>query len=389
MAALAGVSIGTVSNVLTSRRGVRPATRVRIDAAIRELGFVPDPAARSLIARRGRARVHVDPSIPRLTCVGYVCADHTARVAVLPHRDDRVTALDIEKSLGGCAANVAVTAAGLGRPYPITVDVLSVVGDDPDSDWAAALLTERRVELATGSRRAGARLSRCIILVEAHGSRTIINEPLQVPPDELARWLSEEAIAPRHVLHLQGDQIGPLADLLPQARERGLLLATHTTHVSQSWRSPPALTRLCSLFDVVILNQEFARDATGSRGGTANLVHDLQPYADGATEGCLLILTLGAEGALLLRQGHVPLHELAPPARPIDTTGAGDTFTGCFLAGWANGLDPAAALRLAAHGASRSIESHGAQEHALRAIDLAPAEAADGEGSFERFKQAR
>ena len=356
MAALAGVSIGTVSNVLTSRRGVRPQTRSKIDAAIRELGFVPDLAARSLIARRGRARVPTDPSVPRLTCVGYVCADHTARLAVLPHRDDRATALDIEKTLGGCAANVAVTAAGLGRPYPVTVDVLSVVGDDPDSDWATALLAERGVELAAGSRRAGSRLSRCIILVEAHGARTIINEPLQVPADDLERWLAEANVAPRHVLHLQGDQIGPLAGLLPRARELGLLLATHTTHLPRSWRSPSALTRLCGLFDLVILNREVARDATGSRGGTADLVRDLQPYADGADASSLLVLTLGAEGALLLRQGRVPLHEPAPPARPIDTTGAGDTFTGCFLAGWANGLDPAAALRLAVNGASRSIE---------------------------------
>ena len=35
VATLAGVSIGTVSNVLTSRRGVRPETRAKIDAAIR------------------------------------------------------------------------------------------------------------------------------------------------------------------------------------------------------------------------------------------------------------------------------------------------------------------------------------------------------------------
>ena len=147
VATLAGVSVGTVSNVLTSRRGVRPETRAKIDAAIRELGFVPDLAARSLIARRARARPRPDPAAPRLTCVGYVCADHTARVAVLPHRDDRATARDITKTLGGCAANVAVTAAGLGPPFPVAVDVLSVLGDDPDSDWAAALLAERRVEL--------------------------------------------------------------------------------------------------------------------------------------------------------------------------------------------------------------------------------------------------
>jgi hypothetical protein len=80
------VSIGTVSKLLTSRRGVHPETRTKIDAAIRVLGFVPDLAARSL------------------------------------------------------------TAAGLGPPYSMAVDVLSVVADDPDSRWATALLAERRVD---------------------------------------------------------------------------------------------------------------------------------------------------------------------------------------------------------------------------------------------------
>ena len=64
------------------------------------------------------------------------------------------------------------------------------------------------------------------------------------------------------------------------------------------------------------------------------------------------------------------MHAAAPAIRPVDTTGAGDTFTGCFLAAWANDLAPAEALRIAVAGASRSIATLGAQEHGLRASDL-------------------
>jgi sugar/nucleoside kinase (ribokinase family) len=99
-------------------------------------------------------------------------------------------------------------------------------------------------------------------------------------------------------------------------------------------------------------------------------VRDLRPFADAAKDDFLLILTLGAEGALLLRKAVPPLHDPAPPAHPVDTTGAGDTFTGCFLAAWASGVEPAVALRLAVHGAGRSIEKPGTQEHGLRAGDL-------------------
>jgi hypothetical protein len=49
-------------------------------------------------------------------------------------------------------------------------------------------------------------------------------------------------------------------------------------------------------------------------------------------------------------------------------------------------------LRFAVAGASRSIETHGAQEHGLRAMELLPRNAegaAAPQGSFERFKLAR
>ncbi len=52
VAARAGVSIGTVSNVLNAPEKVNPATAQRVHAAIEALGFVPNAAARQLRAGR-------------------------------------------------------------------------------------------------------------------------------------------------------------------------------------------------------------------------------------------------------------------------------------------------------------------------------------------------
>lgn len=52
VAALAGVSIATVSRVLTAPASVRLTTRERVEAAIAQLGYVPSAAARGLAARR-------------------------------------------------------------------------------------------------------------------------------------------------------------------------------------------------------------------------------------------------------------------------------------------------------------------------------------------------
>jgi LacI family transcriptional regulator len=51
VARVAGVSIASVSRVLNGHRNPRPETRERVLAAVAELGFVPDGAARALSAR--------------------------------------------------------------------------------------------------------------------------------------------------------------------------------------------------------------------------------------------------------------------------------------------------------------------------------------------------
>jgi LacI family transcriptional regulator len=55
VAAAAAVSVGTVSNVLNSPTKVAPATVARVHAAIEELGFVRNDAARQLKAGRSRS----------------------------------------------------------------------------------------------------------------------------------------------------------------------------------------------------------------------------------------------------------------------------------------------------------------------------------------------
>ncbi len=63
VAALAGVSTASVSRALNEPARVRPATRQRILAAIDQLGYVPDAAARALSSRRLRTIGAVVPTL--------------------------------------------------------------------------------------------------------------------------------------------------------------------------------------------------------------------------------------------------------------------------------------------------------------------------------------
>lgn len=52
VARVAGVGIGTVSRVINNRPNVKPGTREKVLDAIRELQYIPDPIARSMISKR-------------------------------------------------------------------------------------------------------------------------------------------------------------------------------------------------------------------------------------------------------------------------------------------------------------------------------------------------
>jgi LacI family transcriptional regulator len=71
VAALAGVSLGTVSNVLNRPDKVSPRTKAKVEAAMAELGFVRNESARQLRAGRSRAVAYImlDMSNPFFTDV--------------------------------------------------------------------------------------------------------------------------------------------------------------------------------------------------------------------------------------------------------------------------------------------------------------------------------
>jgi len=365
------VSTGTVSNVLNGTAVVRPDTRDRVEAAIRELSFRPNELARSLIARtRPPDPRRSDSAGPRLITVGYTSVDYTARINVLPHRDDRVTALGIEKSLGGPAANVAVVAAGLADRFPVAVELVTAIGDDADSDWALAELSLKQVDTIAIRRRPGQRLSRCIVLVEPNGSHTIINEPLELQESDLARYLGQTVPGARRCLHIEGFQIPRMLDSMLAIGRSDWLISLQTTGLPQAWRAGVPLAQLIAQFDLVFLNRDVAREATDSRGGTKQLIEATLALVAGAPAKGTVILTLGEDGALLIPPDGTPITVPAPQVDIVDTTGAGDAFAGAFLAVWLSTTDAMLAVRYGTAAGSLIVSVEGAQGATPNAASL-------------------
>lgn len=77
--------------------------------------------------------------------------------------------------------------------------------------------------------------------------------------------------------------------------------------------------------------------------------------------GMEVILTLGQEGSVYQREG-VKYHQKIFPVHAVDTTAAGDTFTGYFIASRAQGLTVPRALELAAKAAAIAVTRSGAAD---------------------------
>lgn len=377
VAQMAGVSVGTVSHVLNDSKTVSDNARRLVLDAVKALDYHPNSLARSLIARR--PRVHSAPSagLPRLISVGYISIDYMVRIGAVPFSGDRTTSDAIEKMLGGPAANVAAFAAGLGPPFEIGVEMVTHLGNDADSLWALETLAGRNIDASGALQQPGNRLSRCIVLVEGDGQRTIINEPFHVPLEFLARHLAHHApdAAPACV-HFDGFHLSAAEQVQDELSESGYLRSLHAAGLARDRQTPAGCRALLASFDLLFLDRDTFGRMTRD---TPEIAAEPARIFDCCPENrCrAVLLTRGPDGATLLRPGAAPLHQPAPRVAVVDATGAGDAFTGVFLASWLAQDDMAAALAHAVHGASLSLTALGAQGRLARAGDIAAPAPAD------------
>lgn len=178
VAAAAGVSRATASRAINGGHLVSPEARARVEAAIAELGFIPNPAARNLATRRTRsvalvvpepnARLLNDPffgalinglslsleasDLQMLLVIARPGAGHERAVRYLTagHVDGAVIASHHRTD----ALNAQVAASGLPVVFvgrPLEVDGVACV--DMDNVGGARLATQHL--LARGHRRVG------------------------------------------------------------------------------------------------------------------------------------------------------------------------------------------------------------------------------------------
>ncbi len=291
---------------------------------------------------------------------GSINMDLVMAVTVLPRPGETVLCDGYVTKPGGKGSNQAVAAARAGAK----VAMAGAVGDDGFGQVMRATLAKEGIDtalLATSDRPTGV----AYICVDAKAENFIAvgsGANLAVRADQVP----DDRLTPDTLLVLQME-LPPEQNwaLLKRARARG---CRAILNVAPAAAVPEAALRD---LDLLVVNEHEALAIAGGLGlDTSSPRGAAQALSGRMALTC--VVTLGGEGAIAVG----PDANFAVPAlpiQPVDTTGAGDTFTGVLAAGLDAGLPLDQALRRASTGAALACLALGAQESmpTAAAIDAA------------------
>ncbi|ABL70399.1 ribokinase [Paracoccus denitrificans] len=266
--------------------------------------------------------------------LGSINIDHVYRLPALPRPGETLHAQSYAQGLGGKGANQSVAAARAGA------DVVHLGAMAASDGWVLGRLAEAGVQTSAIARLPDIATGHAIILVDTAGENSIVlhgGANLALP----AALASGIGFGPDDILLMQ-NETNLQAETAALARRAGARVIYSAAPFSIA-----ALREVLPHVSILSVNEIEARDTFAAFG------------EDLPVEG--LLVTRGAEGAEFrdLRGGQA-WHQPAFAVEAVDTTGAGDCFTGWFAAGLARGENPPTALRHAAAAAALQVTRRGA-----------------------------
>ena len=287
--------------------------------------------------------------------LGGAAMDRVAEVCQLPAKDTVVLAWSDRSFPGGSAANVAVALARLGQ----RTGFVGKVGDDldgvrlvdafrDDGVDTSALIVEQRSITAT-----------CFIAVDPNGERSIVAFP-GASLIESTNELDATYIGSARALY-----VGPAFPDVAQAAMNAIHNVKGTVFYAPSgaWGQDglAGISQLVQQADVMLLSQTEAAALAGSSDPheSARLLQGLGPS--------VVIVTLGASGALVCQAGETHLIPAFRPEHVRDTTGAGDAFAAAVISHFVRtseapqATDWSAAVTLGCAAAALKIQHLGAR----------------------------
>jgi ribokinase len=287
----------------------------------------------------------------RIVILGVFVADTAYRADRTPRRGETILGTGFHLGPGGKGSNQAVAAARAGGD----VHFVSKLGRDTFADLALATWAEAGVTPAVSRHDDGYTGAACILIDAATGDNAIIVCPgvagTLSPADMEAR---ADLIGGASVFVTQLEQpLDAAMTALRIARDGG---ARTILNPAPAAPLPPGMLALC---DIVIPNESEAEALTGLPVGSEAEV-TMAAAALRAQGAGAAVITLGARGALYHDAERTVMVPALSAGPVVETTGAGDAFTGGFAAALAAGRDPVEAARFGCATAAISVTRPGA-----------------------------
>ncbi|WP_299413831.1 ribokinase [uncultured Sulfitobacter sp.] len=267
--------------------------------------------------------------------LGSINIDNFYEVPHLPAAGETLAATSYGFGLGGKGANMSVAAARAAA----RISHIGAVG--ADGRWTRDRLLEygvdtphiAQIEMPTGHAN---------IVVERGGENSIVlfqGANVHLTEAIIGGALTEAS--PGDFLLMQNETNGQ-EYAAATAQSLGLRVAYAAAPFEAS-----AIERLLGRIDLLVLNEVEASQLEAATGKTV-----------GALGVADVIVTLGAQGCKWV-SNIGEKHFDAYPADAVDTTGAGDTFTGYLVAGLDRGMDMVTAIDLALKAGSLMVMRRG------------------------------
>ena len=257
--------------------------------------------------------------------LGSINIDNVYRVPHLPAPGETLGASDFSQGLGGKGANMSVAIARAAA----RVAHIGAVG--ADGRWTVERLLEygvdtRRIEVLNDTSTGHANIA-----VADDGENQIVLFPgsnKAITDEMIGGALAEASLGDTFLTQNEtnGQRVGA-----EMAQRLGLKVVYAAAPFDAL-----AVQQVLTCVDLLVLNEVEAEQLE------ANL--DKPLTALGVDD---IVITLGADGCRWLNAEGKETHVPAIPVDPIDTTGAGDTFTGYLVAGLDRGMPMRQALDLA------------------------------------------
>jgi ribokinase len=291
---------------------------------------------------------------PKIVVIGSANRDLIVRADRIPTPGETVSGGAFLTAPGGKGANQAVAAARLGAE----VWFVGRVGKDSYGDLLLNEMVSDGIHVDFASRDDHAPTGVALIAVDSHGQNAIIvapgaNHRVGLADVESARSAIDAADAVIVQLEIPIETVNAAINA---ARSAGVRVILNPAPMPEGHPLPDSLL---AKVDVLVPNEHEAAQLLGN-GPAQDLDWEAAAVNLHEKSGHVVVITLGEAGCVLA-DGSGVRAEAAIPVEAIDTTAAGDCFTGAFAVAIAEGRSADESAHFASAAAAISVTRLGAQ----------------------------